>query len=159
VPPRFVVFVLPPEKIDVDLAHQILEMATRVDDDPFVDFEYGFVTGRDGRRPCASSGASRPPGGRDFGTRAGLLFSWEGAFVPAGRPLSALKALGFSGKDHYVKAKDAEEVRHQAAREGLDCQGQRASCCSPRTATRTRWRAVSGRPTCARGGRTWRRQS
>ena len=30
VPPRFVVFVLPPEKIDIDLAHQILEMAMQV---------------------------------------------------------------------------------------------------------------------------------
>ncbi len=100
VPPRFVVFVLPPEKIDVDLAHQILEMATRVDDDPFVDFEYGFVTGRDGAAALRFVRRIEAAWRRDFGTRAGLLFSWEGAFVPAGRPLSALKALGFSGKDH-----------------------------------------------------------
>src|SRR5436190_19196315 len=38
--PDFVAFVLPPETIDVDLAHAILERSTRLDD-PFGDFEYG----------------------------------------------------------------------------------------------------------------------
>ncbi len=47
-PPHYAVFVLPPEKIDVELSHELLETATRVDEDPFVDFEYAFVTGRDG---------------------------------------------------------------------------------------------------------------
>ena len=37
--PKFVVFVLPPEKIDVELAHAILTYSTRLDDDPFLDFE------------------------------------------------------------------------------------------------------------------------
>jgi hypothetical protein len=36
-PPRFVAFVLPPDRIDVDLCHAILEVATRVDDDPFTE--------------------------------------------------------------------------------------------------------------------------
>src|SRR5439155_12185162 len=44
-PPRFVAVVLRPEQLDYDLARKFLAMATQIDDDPFVDFSYGFVTG------------------------------------------------------------------------------------------------------------------
>ena len=68
--PRFVAFVLPPSMIEVDLCHDILEMATAVDDDLLVDFEYGFITGRDGTsalrfaraRPKARLSGSLPDG-------------------------------------------------------------------------------------------------
>ncbi len=46
--PRYVVFVLRPEQIHVNSVRRILKMATKVDDDPFVDFEYGFITGATG---------------------------------------------------------------------------------------------------------------
>lgn len=126
-PPRFVVFVLPPEKIDVDLAHAILEMATRVDNDPFLDFEYGFLTGRDG--PAALRFVRRIEAAwkRDFGTQAALFGSWEGDVLPTEQPLSALKALGFSGKQSFVKVKGAAAKRRQAARQALtDCKGKDA---------------------------------
>jgi RNA polymerase sigma factor (sigma-70 family) len=126
-PPRFVVFVLPPEKVDVDLSHAILEMATRVDDDPFVDFEYGFVTGRDGAAALRFVRAIEQAWKRDAGDRAMLFGSWEGPFLPSGSRMTAMKALGFTAKDRYVRAKDAEETRLQAARQILgECKGNDA---------------------------------
>ncbi len=43
--PTHVAFVLRPEQIDVNSVRAILRLATRVDDDPFVDFAYGYITG------------------------------------------------------------------------------------------------------------------
>jgi hypothetical protein len=43
--PEYVAFVVRPEDFDENLARSVLQMATRVDSDPFVDFAYGFVTG------------------------------------------------------------------------------------------------------------------
>lgn len=43
--PRHVAFVLRPDQIHVNSVRAILKMATRVDADPFVDFEYGYITG------------------------------------------------------------------------------------------------------------------
>ncbi|GEM_PF-4688599 len=45
--PRYVCVVLPREAMDVKLARRFLLMATGIDEDPFVDFSYGFVTGAD----------------------------------------------------------------------------------------------------------------
>jgi hypothetical protein len=118
-PPRFVAFVLPSEKIDVDMAHDILTLATRVDDDPFVDFEYGFITGRDGAAALRFVERIAAAWRRDYGRTVAQFGTWEGVALPLGQPLSALKALGFSGKDRYVKARDAEDVRRKAAREAL----------------------------------------
>ncbi len=118
-PPRFVVFVLPPEKIDVDLAHAILEMATRVDDDPFVDFEYGFITGRDGAAALRFVRRIEAAWKHTYARKLTFFGSWEGLFLPVGQPLSALKALGFSAKDRYVKVHDSPEARRKAAREAL----------------------------------------
>ncbi len=126
-PPRFVVFVLPPEKIDVDLTHAILELATQVDDDPFVDFEYGFITGRDG--PAALRFVERIAQAwqREAGDRAMLFGSWEGLFLPNRSQMSGMKALGLAAQDRYVRAKDTEEARQKAARQILqDCQGNDA---------------------------------
>jgi hypothetical protein len=132
-PPRFVVFVLPPEKIDVDLVHDILMMATRVDDDPFVDFEYGFVTGRDGAAALRFVKRIEAAWKRDFGTtvraKAALFGSWEGSVLPSttGQSLSALKALGFEATASFVKTRDPEATRRKVARQALaDCQGKDA---------------------------------
>ncbi len=126
-PPRFVVFVLPPEKIDVDLSHAILEMATNVDDDPFVDFEYGFLTGRDGAAALRFVKRIEQAWKREAGDKAALFGSWEGLFLPNGSQMSSMKALGFTAKGHYVKARDAEEPRQKAARQILDdCKGKDA---------------------------------
>jgi hypothetical protein len=126
-PPRFVVFVLPPEKIDVDLSHAILEMATKVDDDPFVDFEFGFLTGRDGSAALRFVKRIERAWKRDVGDKAMLFGSWEGPFLPSSSRMTGMKALGFTAKDRYVKAKDAEQTRLKAARQILaDCKGNDA---------------------------------
>ena len=44
--PRYVAFVVRPDQFDVNLAHRVLKIATQIDDDPFIDFSYGFITGR-----------------------------------------------------------------------------------------------------------------
>ncbi|MDQ7779066.1 MAG: lanthionine synthetase LanC family protein [Planctomycetota bacterium] len=44
--PRYVCFVLKPQDIDANLQRRMLAMSTRMDDDPFCDFAYGFITGR-----------------------------------------------------------------------------------------------------------------
>src|SRR5207247_2463249 len=44
-PPRYVAVVLRPERLDYDFARRFLAMATQMDDDPFVDLSYGFITG------------------------------------------------------------------------------------------------------------------
>ncbi|MBI2921435.1 MAG: hypothetical protein HYY18_10170 [Planctomycetes bacterium] len=43
--PRYVAIVVHPDEIDVNSVRRILVMASRVDDDPFVDFEFAYVTG------------------------------------------------------------------------------------------------------------------
>lgn len=126
-PPRFVIFVLPPEKIDVDLSHAILEMATKVDDDPFVDFEYGFITGHDGAAALRFVKRIERAWQREAGDKAMLFGSWEGPYLPSGSRMTGMKALGFAAQDRYVKATDAEQTRLKAARQILaDCTGNDA---------------------------------
>ena len=43
--PRYVAVVVRPEQFDINLARSFLKLATQIDDDPFVDFSYGFITG------------------------------------------------------------------------------------------------------------------
>jgi hypothetical protein len=46
--PAQVAIVLEPADIQVNTVRRILRMATQVDDDPFVDFDFGYVTGATG---------------------------------------------------------------------------------------------------------------
>ncbi|MEW6745206.1 MAG: hypothetical protein AB1486_20835 [Planctomycetota bacterium] len=117
--PRFVVFVLPPAMIDVDLANDLLERATRLDADLFTDFEYAFLTGRDARAAQAFAervvAAWETPRGR-----RGMLFaSWEGPILPSGQPLSATRALGLDFEQAYVRVMDEEPKRREQARPAL----------------------------------------
>jgi hypothetical protein len=43
--PEFVLIVTRPERIDVNVHFDVLEMALAVDEDPFADFAFGYVTG------------------------------------------------------------------------------------------------------------------
>jgi hypothetical protein len=43
--PRYVALVLRPQDVDLNLQRQMLALSTRMDDDPFCDFAFGFVTG------------------------------------------------------------------------------------------------------------------
>jgi len=43
--PRYVALVLRPESIDANLQRRMVALSTRMDDDPFGDFAFGFITG------------------------------------------------------------------------------------------------------------------
>ena len=43
--PRYVALVLKPEDIDSNLQREMIALSTRMDDDPFCDFAFGFITG------------------------------------------------------------------------------------------------------------------
>jgi hypothetical protein len=61
--PRHVAVVVRPEQLDFDLQRRLLALATNVDDDPFVDFAFGYVTGRDAAAATALAqrGIERTP--------------------------------------------------------------------------------------------------
>lgn len=117
--PATVVFVLAPDKIDVDLAHDLLSLSTQVDADPFVDFEYGFITGRDG--PAAERFVERTLAAADrkFGRRGAFFGTWEGPVLPPQTPLGAMAALGLDFEQHFVLTRDGAEQRAAAARAAL----------------------------------------
>ncbi len=137
--PRYVVFAAPPERIDVDLAHRVLALSTQIDDDPFADFEYGFLTGRDGdaalrfvergiaaakrsTTPAAAPAPESSPSARgavDSPQRKAALFgTWEGWMLPSG-PLPALAALGFDARQHFVRASDKPDAQAASAAKAL----------------------------------------
>lgn len=110
--PRSVVFVLPPDRIDVQLAHRVLETATQVDDDAFVDFEYGFVTGRDGNAALRFVERIKAAHERAYGRRAGFFGSWEGPVVPEVKGAGgAAKALGMEMAARFVGVNESDEER------------------------------------------------
>lgn len=117
---RFAAFVLPPHEIDVDLAHRILATAVRIDDDPFVDFEYGFITGRDGAAASAFVDNIIAASKRTPGNRAGFFASWEGPQKPTTGPMSSFAALGFEGEMRCVLCNDDDATRAAEARAALD---------------------------------------
>ena len=121
--PQFAAFVLPPEVIDVDLAHSILELSVRVDDDIFVDFEYGFITGRDGDAASAFvdriiAARSGPPNADETKT-AGFFGSWEGQMLPPSQGSPAFDAMGFEAETRYVLVKDEIEKQQEDSRSAL----------------------------------------
>lgn len=46
--PENVLFVVPPQGLDVNLHRQIFKLAPTLDNDPFADFAWGYLTARDG---------------------------------------------------------------------------------------------------------------
>jgi hypothetical protein len=103
----------------VDLCHRILEAATGVDDDPFTDFEYGFITGRDGAAAFQFVLRISAAQSREFAKKAALFGSWEGAMVPGKHALTALETLGFTGRLDLVKTRSEASERSKKAREAL----------------------------------------
>jgi len=92
--PRYVTLVVTPEQLDFDLQRRFLQFATELDDDPFVDFSYGYVTGRDGaaalalverglaRRPVAPERVVRVGGGARESTRRTQPFGLRTGAIP-----------------------------------------------------------------------------
>ncbi len=58
--PSHVAFVVHPLDLDVNLAQRIFVLSTRVDSDPFVDFAWGVITGRDRQSALQLVEASSP---------------------------------------------------------------------------------------------------
>lgn len=63
--PEHVAIVVHPEDLDVNLVNRIFKLSTEVDADPFVDFAWGVITGRDGAAAkklvlASEPGADRP---------------------------------------------------------------------------------------------------
>lgn len=60
--PEFVAVVVRPDDFDINLARQMMRLATQIDDDPFLDFAYGFVTGATAEDAVAlvRAGQSKP---------------------------------------------------------------------------------------------------
>src|SRR5262245_5978919 len=118
-PARQMVFVLPPEELDIDLAHTILEAASELDDDPFCDLEYGFITGRDGA--AASRFVERVAAARKrvFGKSVGT-FTGSDKLAPRadGAAEVPTNAFGFSFRRRWASATD-ERTRVETARTGL----------------------------------------
>ncbi len=44
--PRHVALVMRPEQTEFDFSRRFLQMSTEIDDDPFVDCAFGYITGR-----------------------------------------------------------------------------------------------------------------
>ncbi|MEZ5964819.1 MAG: hypothetical protein R3F56_13320 [Planctomycetota bacterium] len=61
--PRYVALVMRPDQLDFAFARRFLQLATEIDDDPFVDFAYGYITGRDvaDARSLVDRGLARRP--------------------------------------------------------------------------------------------------
>ena len=61
--PRHVALVMRPEQVELAFQRRFLQLATEVDDDPFVDFAFGYVTGRtaDDALDLARRGVAREP--------------------------------------------------------------------------------------------------
>ncbi|MFO1076293.1 MAG: hypothetical protein U1E73_01040 [Planctomycetota bacterium] len=90
--PRNVALVMHPDQIDFAFARRFLQLATTIDDDPFVDFAFGYVTGAtaDEATALARRGTTRKPKARP---RHGQLAGGEGEPDAAklARELEALK--------------------------------------------------------------------
>lgn len=118
--PRHAALVMPPQLIDVEFAQSLIERLTALDDDPFLDVRYAFITGRDGAAAerfveAIERARVRAPTGK------ALIFgSWEGAMLPPKSALSSLAALGLDGRSEFVKSSDPAEVRAKKTREVLD---------------------------------------
>jgi hypothetical protein len=96
--PEYVALVMLPKEIEFEFQRRFLAMATRLDDDPFVDFSYGYVTGADGADATALvlagrkvSKRPRPPtfgrlaGGGERSFRADQPYRLSSSTLPAVR--------------------------------------------------------------------------
>ena len=104
--PRHVALVLRPEQLDFDLARRVLQFATEIDDDPFVDFAFGYITGRtaDDAVALATAGVTREP----------LAGDPRLAMVAGGVPRSQAGALAVAlrrkvlpGRSYYCAGEEA----------------------------------------------------
>ncbi len=119
--PRNLIVVAPPERIDQDLARDLIVLSTRLDPDPFPDLAFAFVTGRDGLAARAFASRAAGAGLRRSGGRAGFFASWEGRVLPpSGLMPSAFAALGFRDVvERFIPVSADDGERQRLAQEAL----------------------------------------
>jgi hypothetical protein len=80
--PRHVALVMRPGQIDFAFQRRFLQLATEVDDDPFVDFAFGYLTGATGEEALALAqrGTAREPKGGEL-THAMVAGGTDRSFV------------------------------------------------------------------------------
>lgn len=107
--PAFVAVVVAPKTLDVNLHFELLERASRLDEDPFVDFAFGYVTGATPEEALAFLQAARAV------PRAVLSFG------PSTQPHALTAAAPHKVADGYTErrlahAADAPDVAATLAR-------------------------------------------
>jgi hypothetical protein len=86
--PYYALVYIQPDELDVNFAWKFLTMVSRIDDDPFVDVRYGFVTGRSPESAADFIGRTRS------GIRGDLLL--EGMYIDNLGPNQMLDANQFN---------------------------------------------------------------
>jgi len=117
--PAFVTWVLEPSAIDVDLCNRILEQCAALDPDPFLDFEYAFITGRNGEAATAFARRVISAFSKPFARKVGFMATWEGWSLPDAAPASALRALALAGSLELVSTRLSDEERSARVRDLL----------------------------------------
>ena len=115
--PRHVALVLPPSRIDFNFQRRFLQRATELDDDPFVDFAYGYITGADDKEALAfvetgiaADGGQRVPGLVSIAGGVERSRELSYPYPLRGRAFPVLRYL-VAGKKHFPEeGRDREYV-------------------------------------------------
>lgn len=123
--PQNVALVMRPEQIDFAFQRAFLQLASQIDDDPFVDFAFGYITGATGDEALALArrGTEREPqrdavqfasvaGGTDESQRMRFSQRLGDVLVPTLRILCAgEKAFPEAGRDREFLAAELPKLR------------------------------------------------
>lgn len=109
--PRHVALVMPPDEIDFAFQRRFLDVATRVDDDPFVDFAFGYVTGATGAEAEALVLAGRRAAAAP---RAAVLGSVSGGWRTS-HELTSSEPLRRGGLPQLCGRVQGDETGHDRA--------------------------------------------
>lgn len=121
--PRYVAIVLNPYRLHFDLQRRFLQLATEIDDDPFVDFEFGYITGRTpadaellvarslAREPVKPKRAASMDGGGAASRQMELPLSLRGESLPRTRfAVAGDEAFPEDGRDVAFIAEHLPEL-------------------------------------------------
>lgn len=101
--PRYVAIVLKPQEMDVNFHRRMLVLSTQMDDDPFCDFAFGYITGEtpeDAQRLIESEQTVEQHGLKKSMVGASVI-SGSKSYVSDACPSTLAGALGFSGQSIY----------------------------------------------------------
>jgi hypothetical protein len=113
--PTHVAIVLRPEQIDVNSVRKILRMATKVDADPFVDFDYGYITGSTAEEALQFIKNIVETSKRKLPRKVGQTAVWgnAGKGTATDEPYR-IGHLSFPSRSLRFRAPDGEQGRDQA---------------------------------------------